>query len=136
MPSSVLFVHNNFPAQFRDLAQTLLDRGVRCAAIGQDVAPGIEGMAIGRYSLDRGSTPDMLPLAVRAEADLIRGSGALRVAKLMKEQGFDPAVIVGHPGWGETIFLDEVWPDARRVAFAEFYYRGRGLDIGDRKSVV
>jgi glycosyltransferase involved in cell wall biosynthesis len=130
MPSGVLFVHNNFPAQFRDLALTLKARGVRCAAIGQDFAPGIEGMAMGRYGLDRGSTPGMFPLAVRAEADMIRGANALRVAKSMRDQGFDPAVIIGHPGWGETVFLDEAWPAAKRVAFAEFYYRGRGLDIG------
>ncbi|MFI4964254.1 MAG: glycosyltransferase [Caulobacterales bacterium] len=129
MSEGVLFVHNNFPAQFRDLAQTLVARGVRCAAIGQANAPGVQGVRIGRYGLERGTTPGMFPFAVRAEADLIRGTGALRIAQALKAQGFEPTVIVGHPGWGETIFLDEVWPDARQVMFAEFFYRGRGLDI-------
>lgn len=129
MPSGVLFVHNNFPAQFRDLAETLVARGVPCAAIGQRAAPGVQGVRIGRYALERGSTEGLLPFAVRAEADLIRGAGALRMAKALKAEGFDPAVIVGHPGWGETIFLDEVWPDAKQVMFSEFFYRGRGLDI-------
>jgi glycosyltransferase involved in cell wall biosynthesis len=129
MPAVVLFVHNNFPAQFRDLAQTLLARGVPCAAIGAAQAPGLQGMRIGRYGLERGTTPGIFPLAVRAEADLIRGAGALRMAQALKAEGFDPAVIVGHPGWGETIFLDEVWPNAWRVMFSEFFYRGRGLDI-------
>src|SRR4051812_19032729 len=113
MASGVLFVHNNFPAQFRDLAETLVARGVPCAAIGQSSAPGVLGVPIGRYSLDRGTTPEIFPLAIRAEADLIRGAGALRMAKMLKERGFDPAVIVGHPGWGETIFLEEAWPDAK-----------------------
>ena len=129
MPKGVLFVHSNFPAQFRDLAQTLLARGVRCAAIGQSAAPGLEGVPIGRYVLDRGTTPGIFDFAVRAEADLIRGAAALRMAKALRDAGFDPAVIVGHPGWGETVFLEEVWPDAKRVMFAEFFYRGRGLDI-------
>ena len=129
MPSGVLFVHNNFPAQFRDLAETLVARGVPVAAIGAQAAPGVAGVPIGRYALDRGTTPGIFPYAVRAEADLIRGASALRVARKMKAQGFDPAVIVGHPGWGETIFLDEVWPDAKQVLFAEFFYHGRGLDI-------
>src|SRR5437764_1022500 len=120
MGSGVVFVHNNFPAQFRDLAQTLLARGVRVAAIAGQNAPGMDGIPMGRYALDRGTTPGILPLAVRAEADLIRASGALRIAKGLKDGGIDPAVIVGHPGWGETTFLDEVWPDARKVAFAEF----------------
>jgi hypothetical protein len=129
MPSGVLFVHNNFPAQFRDLADTLRKRGVPCAAIGGPNAPGIDGMALGRYGMRRGSTPGMLPLAVRAEADLIRAEGALRVARAMKERGFDPAVIVGHSGWGETILLDEAFPNAKMVLYPEFFYRGRGLDI-------
>jgi glycosyltransferase involved in cell wall biosynthesis len=129
MPAGVLFVHSNFPAQFRDLARTLLARGVPCAAIGGSHAPGLQGMRIGRYGLDRGTTTGIFPLAVRAEADLIRGAAALRMAKALKAEGFDPAVIVGHPGWGETVLLDEVWPDARQVLYPEFFYHGRGSDI-------
>ena len=129
MPSGVLFVHNNFPAQFRDLVNVLRARGVPCAAIGGPNAPGIDGMAMGRYGMQRGSTPGILPLAVRAEADLIRAEGALRVARALKERGFDPAVIVGHSGWGETILLEEAFPDAKVVLYPEFFYRGRGLDI-------
>ena len=88
MPSGVLFVHNNFPAQFRDLANTLRERGVPCAAIGGPNAAGIDGMPIGRYGMRRGTTPGILPLAVRAEADLIRAEGALRIARALKERGF------------------------------------------------
>ena len=130
MPAGVLFVHNNFPAQFRDLAETLVARGVACAAIGSDTAPGVQGVRIGRYSLPRGTTPGMFPLAVRAEADLLRGRAALEMARALKANGFDPTVIVAHPGWGEAVFLDDVFPDARRVMFSEFFYRGHGLDIG------
>src|SRR4051812_33717097 len=129
MSAGVLFVHNNFPAQFRDLAETLVALGVPCAAIAQGHAAGVEGIPMGKYSLDRGTTPGILPFAIRAEADLIRGAGALRMAKALQAQGFDPAVIVAHPGWGEAVFLDEVWPAAKRVMFGEYFYRGRGLDI-------
>ncbi len=57
MPSGVLFVHNNFPGQFRDLVDTLRARGVACAGIGGAHAPGMEGVLSGRYGLPRGSTP-------------------------------------------------------------------------------
>jgi glycosyltransferase involved in cell wall biosynthesis len=130
MSRGVLFVHNNFPAQFRALAETLMALGVPCAAVGSAASPGVADMALGRYNLGRGTTPGVFPLATRAEADLIRGASALRVARRLKETGFDPAVIVGHPGWGETLFLDDVWPHARQVMFSEFFYRGHGLDIG------
>jgi len=51
------------------------------------------------------------------------------VARALKERGLDPAVIVGHSGWGETILLDEAFPDAKVVLYPEFFYHGRGLDI-------
>jgi glycosyltransferase involved in cell wall biosynthesis len=129
MSRGVLFVHNNFPAQFRGLVEALLARGVPCAAIGSATAPGVEGMPLGRYATRRGTTEGIFPFAVRAEADLIRGADALRVGRSLKDAGLDPQVIVGHPGWGETVFLDELWPDAKRVMFSEFFYKGRGLDI-------
>lgn len=130
MGSGVLFIHNNFPAQFRDLAETLVARGVPCAAVGSQTSPGVAGVRIARYKLGRGTTPGILSLAVRAEADLLRGRAAMSGARHLKENGFEPTVIVGHPGWGETLLLENVYPDARYVLFSEFFYHGRGLDIG------
>lgn len=130
MPRGVLFVHNNFPGQFRDLSESLAAKGVPCLALGQDHAPGLEGVRIARYRLPRGSTPGIYPLAVRPEADLIRAQAAMNAARALKHEGWDPKVIVGHPGWGEMTFLDEVFPNARQVCFAEYWYHGRGYDVG------
>ncbi len=129
MSGGVLFVHNNFPAQFADVARTLVARGVRCCAIGSETAPGVEGLSIARWKLNRGTTPDIFPLAVRAEADLIRARGALDAALRLKGHGYDPALIIGHAGWGEMTLLREAFPNARQIVFHEFFYAGRGLDI-------
>ena len=59
-----------------------------------------------------------------------RGVAAARQARRLRAQGYVPDVIYGHSGWGETLFLKEVWPEARLLVFAEFYYRGRGADTG------
>jgi glycosyltransferase involved in cell wall biosynthesis len=130
MPRGVLFVHNNFPAQFRDLAQSLVALGVPVCALGQDHSAVLPGVRTARYSLPRGSTPGIYPLAVRAEADLIRARSAHDAAVALRNDGWDPEVIVGHAGWGEMTYLREVFPQARQVVFAEFWYRGRGLDVG------
>jgi glycosyltransferase involved in cell wall biosynthesis len=130
MGSGVLFVHNNFPAQFRDLAEALVARGVPCAAIAAHTAPGLPNVRTAKYRLPRGTTPQIFPFAVRAEADLIRGRSALDAGRALQHEGFDPAVIVGHPGWGETVLLDEAFPDARQVLYPEFFYHGHGVDIG------
>lgn len=129
MSGGVLFVHNNFPAQFADLARALLDRGVSCTAIAGAQARGIEGMPVARWKNARGSTPGIMPLATRAEADLIRGRAALEAARALKASGYAPDLIIGHPGWGETVLLGDAFPDARRILFHEFFYAGRGLDI-------
>lgn len=129
MAAGVLFVHNNFPAQFRDLAQSLAARGVPCAAIAGEPAPGMEGVQMVRYRLTRGTGKDVYELAVRAEADFLRGRQALEAARWLANQGFEPKVIVGHPGWGETALLSHVFPEAKQVLYPEFFYHGRNSDI-------
>jgi glycosyltransferase involved in cell wall biosynthesis len=127
--SGVLFVHTNFPAQFADIARALVARGERCAAIGSADAPGLYGVRVERWNNTRGSTPDLFPLAVRAEADLIRGHAAWMAARTLKAEGFEPDLIIGHPGWGETVFMGDLWPKARQILFGEYFYQGRGGDI-------
>ena len=129
MLNSVLFVHTNFPAQFRDLTSVLLAKGVLCAAIGSQAAPGMDGVRVARWNNAKGTTPGIFPLAIRPEADLIRGRAALDAALALKAEGFKPDLIIGHPGWGEMTFLAEAFPDARRICFSEFCYQGRGGDI-------
>ena len=129
MSAGVLFVHNNYPAQFRDLSRALVARGVPCFAVGGEHSPGLPGVELVRYRLPRGTGKDVFPLAVRAEADLIRGRYALDGARWLKDQGHAPQVIVGHPGWGETSLLSHVFPEAKQALFSEFYYHGAGSDI-------
>lgn len=129
MSAGVLFVHNNFPAQFRDLSQALVARGVPCFAIGGEHSPGVPGVEMVRYRLPRGSGKDVFPLAIRAEADLLRGRYALDAARWLKNQGHAPRIIVGHPGWGETSLISHVFPEAKQALFSEFYYHGSGSDI-------
>jgi glycosyltransferase involved in cell wall biosynthesis len=129
MAAGVLFIHNNFPAQFRGLAERLVALGVPCFAIGLDHSPGMPGVNLVRYRLTRGSGKDTFSLAIRAEADLLRGRQALDAARWIKNQGHTPQVIVGHPGWGETALLRHVFPEVKQALFSEFYYLGSGSDI-------
>jgi glycosyltransferase involved in cell wall biosynthesis len=130
MAPSILFVHNNFPGQFGFLAEAWKARGANVAAIGQSTAAGIRGVPIVRWKNARGSTPNLFKIATRAEADLIRAEAAAHAAMALRQTGFSPDLMVGHPGWGETTLLGEVFPTARRIEYAEFYYRFEGGDVG------
>lgn len=130
MPSGVLFIHNNFPGQFGDLAKQLQARGVPVAAVAQEHAPGLDGVYTAKYRLPRGSTPGIYDPATRAEADLIRAFGAYKAMEHLKEKGFDPQVIIAHAGWGETLYAHVVFPRAKQALFAEFFYHSQGFDVG------
>ena len=41
-----------------------------------------------------------------------------------------PDVIVAHHGWGESLFLKEVWPKAKLGIYCEFFYHPHGADVG------
>lgn len=128
----VLFVHQNFPGQFLHLAPELQRRGHACLALtdGQNKRPS--AIPVVRYKHD--------PVAVDPAATRLgrnytqmsdRGVTTARAAcQLRDTKGYVPDVIVGHSGWGETLFLKEVWPTSRLIVYAEFYYRGQGADVG------
>ena len=88
-----------------------------------------------RWQTRRGTTPKILPSAVRVEADLIRGGAAAKAAVFLREKGFDPALIIGHPGWGETTYMREIFPRAKQIVYAEYYYRSVGGDVGSSRTI-
>jgi glycosyltransferase involved in cell wall biosynthesis len=64
------------------------------------------------------------------ESAVRRGQAVVRACIELKKRGFTPDIIHAHPGWGEALFLKDVFPDARLTVYCEFYYRARGSDVG------
>ncbi|HWI87399.1 MAG TPA: glycosyltransferase [Sphingomonas sp.] len=127
--ANILIVHQNFPGQFPHIAAALLARGDKVAAIGGKTARARPGIDFRRWNSERGTTKGIFDPATRAEADLIRAHAAANAALQLKRDGFVPDVIIGHPGWGETIQLKEIWPGARIILFGEILYRSHGGDL-------
>jgi glycosyltransferase involved in cell wall biosynthesis len=128
--ANILFVHNNFPAQFGFLAERLVRDGHRVAAVGSKTARDMQGVTVMRWMLRRGSTPGILKEATRAEADMIRAGAALAAATKLTAGGFTPDLVIGHPGWGETLYLRALWPNAKTILYAETFYDAYGTDVG------
>lgn len=127
----VLFVHQNFPGQYRHVAPALAARpGTEVVALGINPAPALPGVRHVRYTVAGRSTPGIHPPAADFETATLRGEAAARAALALKAEGFVPDVICGHSGWGETLFLKDVWPRARLLTFAEFFYSATGADSG------
>ena len=129
----ILFVHQNFPAQFRHLAPALAaDPTNTVVAMTMQKIQTREwnGVRLVPYGISRGSTPHTHPWVADFETKVIRGDACFRAALLMKAQGFTPDVIIAHSGWGESLFLKDVWPKAKLNTYCEFYYHLEGADSG------
>jgi len=127
----ILFVHQNYPAQFKHLAAHLArDPGNEVAALTINVNGVGGGVKVVRCKLTRGTSRETHPWASDFEAKVIRGEAVARGARQLRDSGFRPDVIYAHPGWGEALFLKDVFPQSRLVCYAEFYYRAVGLDVG------
>jgi glycosyltransferase involved in cell wall biosynthesis len=127
----LLFVHQNFPGQFLYLAPEMQRRGHDVRAITDVVNDKTSDIPTLRYS----HTPQPVePKATRLGRNFTvmsdRAVSVARFCQKLRAEGYVPDVIYGHSGWGETLFLKEVWPEAKLLVFAEFYYRGHGADTG------
>jgi glycosyltransferase involved in cell wall biosynthesis len=128
----ILFVHQNFPGQFKHLAPALAARGhtVVATTMRRQAPARWQGVRVVRYAPSRGSTPGVHPWLSDLETKTIRGEACLRAALGLRDGGFVPDVVIAHPGWGEGLFLKEVWPDCRLGLYCEFHYSADGADIG------
>jgi glycosyltransferase involved in cell wall biosynthesis len=126
---NILFVHNHFPAQYLHLAPAMAARGHKVVALSLHAAPPLAGVTVVRYQIGRTGTPTVHPLAGEFESKVIRGEAAAGAALALKKQGFTPDVICAHPGWGEAMFLKDVWPSAGLHCYFEFFYQANGADV-------
>lgn len=128
----ILFVHQNFPGQFLHLAPALMARGHDVLALTDGGNKRQSPVRTIRYSHPAQKVdPVQTRLGRTYTAMSDRGVTVARACcQLRDREGYVPDVIFGHSGWGETLFLKEVWPSAKVIVYAEFYYRGVGADVG------
>lgn len=128
----LLVVHQNFPGQFGHLVRAWSARpGWDVRGLGRDSAPGLPGFdRLLRYPLARSVRADQHLYLRQTEASTLHGQAAARAMLALRRTGFVPDVILAHPGWGETLFAKDVFPDAKLVHLCEWYYNADGADLG------
>ncbi len=128
---NILFVHQNFPGQYLHLAPALgADPANRVLAMGTRTGVSLPNVEILVYRIKRKPSREVHPWLAEQEVKVIRGEAVARAGMQLRSQGFSPDVICVHPGWGEALFLRDVWPDSKIICFCEFYYQARGSDVG------
>ena len=126
----LLFVHQNFPGQYRHLAAHYArGRGNQVVAMGEArnlrPFPGVKLFGYRNGKRER-QNPFEDPVLEAIRRGRIAAAGAARLAKA----GWVPDVVFAHIGWGEALFLKDVFPRAKVLLYSEFFYRARGADLG------
>ena len=126
----ILLVHQNFPGQFLHLAPALAKHGHDVLGLTDEKNNRPSPVRVVRYK-----APDLSYAAKNLGKTYSeyteRGWMAARACRALRDRhGYVPDVIFGHSGWGETLFLREVWPDAKLLIYAELMYQTRGHDVG------
>lgn len=134
----ILFVHQNFPGQYRHVAPRLAAAGHEVVGLGEEpnvrrqmplgLTPGVR--LIGYKMPAAAAKAPADPVTAPLERALRRARVVARAAMEIRARGFAPDVVCAHIGWGEAIFLRDLFPRARHLLFCEFFYRPEGSDYG------
>jgi glycosyltransferase involved in cell wall biosynthesis len=120
----ILLIHQNFPGQYKHLAPKLAELGHQVVALTPKVQKPVkwQGVNIIPYAIRGSSTANLHPWLIDFETKVLRGQSCYAAARDLRKRGFTPDVILAHHGWGESMFLKDVWPEARLGLYCELYH--------------
>lgn len=122
---NILFIHQNFPAQFKNLAPALARLGHNTLALTLRVDKPVKwkGVRVLPYRLTPRAAQKTHPWLVDFDTKVSRAEACYHAAVQLREAGFSPDLIIAHPGWGESLFLKDVWPKAKIAIYCELYHK-------------
>ena len=127
---NLLFIHQNMPGQFRHLIAASAAGGahrVVCLGRRTDFAPAGIGRVV--YQLPQKQTGGVVHPFLAGTHDAVRhGQHAARACEILAKNGFRPDLVVAHPGWGESLYVKEIFPKALLLHYCEWYYHAHGAD--------
>jgi glycosyltransferase involved in cell wall biosynthesis len=127
----VLFVHQNYPAQFGHVAAYLHhQKGYRCTFVSQKPPARSGGVERIQYRTRGGATAKNHYCSRTFENTIWHAHAVYEALKARPD--IRPDLIVGHSGFGSTLFLRELYGDTPIVNYFEYFYRTIGSDMDFR----
>jgi glycosyltransferase involved in cell wall biosynthesis len=126
-----LFIHQNFPGQYRHVATHLAGSpGNTVYFITQPNQNRIAGIHKITYRVTSPAATACHPLCREIDDPIRTGAAVAELCRKLKSNGIVPDLIIGHSGWGEILFLKDVYPQVPVLGYFEFYYHPNGVDVG------
>jgi glycosyltransferase involved in cell wall biosynthesis len=131
----VLFVHQNFPAQFGHIGRHLVkERGWTCTFVSETQPGEVAGIRKIQYKTGGGARASTHYCSRTFENSVWHSHAIYEACKVHPE--IRPDLIVGHSGLGSTLFLAELYPTVPVVNYFEYYYHAHQSDMDFRPEYV
>lgn len=130
---NILFLHPNFPGQFLQLSRYLGATGRHKVMFLSKDHNGTQlyGVQAAMYKKPRAATQGIHRYLKMAEEAVLEGQMVVRgLDSLTRQTGFVPDVIMGHTGWGSTLYMKDMYPNVPLIGYFEWYYNSVGGDVG------
>ena len=123
----ILFIHGNYPAQFRYLCAKL-SNNTEHQVVFLTARKDAQQFPIGRvqivqYSIHRNVHPETHHYLHASEEAVLQGQAILRSLDRLFQEGFQPQLVIFHAGMGFGLFLRDVLPRATLVGYFEWWFR-------------
>ena len=134
--TSYIFIHQNFPGQFRHIAIALArNTNNQVIAITDEENTNVKKILHPQIKILLHKSPKKIkrethPYLQDHESHVRRGQSVARVLISLRDNGLIPDVVVCHPGWGEGLFVKDIFPKAFLINYCEYYYQGGEGDSG------
>lgn len=130
---NILFLHPNFPGQYLHLARYFAQRqGDNVLFLTKETNDNrLQNVRVAVYETAREATEGVHPYVKPLEESVLDGQAVVRgIVNLREQLDFVPDVIVGHTGWGSTLYVKDILPKVPLVGYFEWYYHAFGSDVG------
>ena len=123
----IVFIHGNFPGQFKHLAAGLASAGEHRVFFltARDDADDsmIPGVIIRRFKEHRTPNINTHHYLVSTEEAVLKGQAVLRALNELMEEGVQPRLVICHGGMGLGLFVKDLLPQATHIGLFEWYFR-------------
>lgn len=123
-----LFIHQNFPGQYVHAARHFAAAGDQVVFITQQRERELAGVRKIVYAPPR-RPAGLHPFVNEFNSAVENGQAVARICEELKRNGFTPDLVAGHNGWGEILYVKDVWPSVPLLGYFEFFYRPRNSDL-------
>lgn len=121
--ANILFLHTNFPAQFKVISKIFARDGHNvkfiCKTHYNRTVKGVERICI-KSKIN--STPEDNSELTLVEKTRIVSEEYKSVFQKLASNGYTPDIIISHSGWGCGYYAKSIWPSAFIISYCEWWF--------------